>query len=61
MLDVLNSKQHLINIDFLRIVLIMLMVFYHSFCFYSGAWKYLLELSPYIFILYYLIYHIVSF
>jgi hypothetical protein len=39
MSDVLNSKQHLINIDFLRIVLIMLMVFYHSFCFYSGAWE----------------------
>lgn len=46
MSDVLNNKQHLLNIDLLRIILIVLMVFYHSFCFYIGAWGMPLGVKP---------------
>lgn len=33
------SKRHFLYIDIVRILLILLMVIYHSFCFYSGDWK----------------------
>ncbi len=32
-------QQHFLHIDIVRIVLIVLMVFYHSFCFYDGVWQ----------------------
>lgn len=46
MQGVLNRKEHLLNIDLLRIILIVLMVFYHAFCFYSGAWEMPLGIKP---------------